>query len=56
MEQVGVNAPGTEKRATFFLEKRSSVERAPGPSLVMMPKEPVGILSPIVRVMVVDCS
>ena len=49
-----MNAPGTEKSATFFLAKRSWVDMAPGPSFVMIPKEPVGMVSPTLMVMVDD--
>ena len=38
------------KRATFFPENRSSVDMDPGPSLVMMPKEPEGMVSPTLMV------
>ena len=54
MEQVGVNAPGTEKSATFFLEKRSEVDREEGAPSFIMPKEPVGIVSPTLMVMFAD--
>lgn len=57
LEQVGVKAPGTEKRATFFLEKRSDVVRGAGPEGVMMVKVPEGRVSPTLIVMMVveDC-
>jgi hypothetical protein len=46
MEQVGVNAPGTDSKITFLPENSSSVVRLPGPSAVITPKDPDGILSP----------
>jgi hypothetical protein len=49
-EQVGVNAPGTENRTTDLPLNSSSVDRAPGPSFFMMPKVPLGTLSPTLMV------
>jgi hypothetical protein len=46
MEHVGVNAPGTETRTTFFPANKSSVEIAPGPASVITPKTPDGIFWP----------
>ena len=41
------------KRATFFPEKSSSVDMDPGPSFVMMPKDPDGMVSPTLMVVMV---
>lgn len=40
-------------RATFFPEKRSSVDMDPGPSFVMIPNEPFGMVSPTLIVAMV---
>jgi hypothetical protein len=47
MEQVGVNAPGTETNTTFLPENNSSVEISREPVSVITPNEPGGIRSPI---------
>lgn len=47
-----MKAPGTEKRATFFLENRSEVEMEEGAPSFMMPNAPVGMVSPTLIVMV----
>ena len=45
-EQVGVNAPGTEKSTTFFPLNSSSVGTGSGPLAPMRVNVPLGILSP----------
>ena len=45
-----MNEQNLLKRATFLPEKRSSVDFDPGPSFVMMPNEPEGIVSPTLMV------
>src|SRR5262249_33172178 len=52
-EQVGVNAPGKAKNATFLPLNRSSVEMSRGPSLVMILSFIDGILSPTLIMCVV---
>src|SRR3954451_3435612 len=44
--QVGVKAPGTENRTTFFPLNNSSVVTSLGPSLVIVLSLPAGMRSP----------
>src|SRR5262245_6253000 len=54
LEQVGVNAPGTEKSATRLPAKSVSVFTFSGPFSPMRPSSTLGILSP--TLIVIACS